>query len=113
MALIGLHAVLSFLVTSRTREFGVRMALGASPADIARLLLGRGTREFVWGLGLGLLLALAISLGISSQVEQIPPAGIETFAAIAALVSAGGALAIWRPARRAMHLQPTDALRLD
>jgi len=113
LAVIGLYAVLSFLVTTRTREFGIRMALGASPGDIVRLLLRSGARELAWGLAFGLLLALGISQAIASQMEQIPAAGAGTFVAIAALVTGTSLLAVWRPARRALRLEPVVALRVD
>jgi predicted permease len=113
LALLGLHAVLSFVVTQRVREFGVRRALGASGRDIMHLVLRHGMRELAWGLALGLGLAFALSRILASAIERLTPAGIEVFAAIALTLLAGAALALWRPVRRAIRLEPVQALRMD
>jgi ABC-type lipoprotein release transport system permease subunit len=81
--------------------------------DIVGLLLRTGTRELAWGLGFGLLLAFGISRAIASQMDQIPLAGAGTFAAIAALITSASLLALWRPALRALRLEPVEALRVD
>jgi ABC-type antimicrobial peptide transport system permease subunit len=111
LAVVGLFALLSFAVTARTRELGVRMALGATPRDLVRLVLTRGARELGWGLGLGLLIALAVSRGLAATLETVPPAGVEVFVAIVVTISAGAALAMWTPVRRVARLSPLDALR--
>ena len=111
MAALGLHAVLSFVVTQRTREFGVRMALGASAADIVRLVLRRGGLELAWGLALGLGLAAALSRLLAATLERVPPAGLEALGAIAAAVLLASVVALYRPVRRAVRLDPLEALR--
>jgi hypothetical protein len=111
LAVIGLFAVLSFAVTARTREFGVRLALGATPRDLASLVLGRGARELGIGLGLGLAIAFGISRGLAATLENAPVAGAGVFGAIVLAVSASAALAFWRPVRRAARLSAVEALR--
>jgi ABC-type antimicrobial peptide transport system permease subunit len=111
LAVVGLHAVLSLVVTERMREFGVRRALGATGRDIVGLVLRRGARELVWGLGIGLALAFGISRLLALSLERISPAGVEVLAAIALVVVVGAGLAIWRPVRRALGLEPSQALR--
>ncbi len=111
LAVIGLFALLSFAVTARTREFGVRMALGAAPRDLVSLVFSRGARELAWGLGLGLPIAIVISRALAATLENVPAAGVGVFAAIVATVSAGAAVAMWRPLRRVARLAPVEAIR--
>jgi hypothetical protein len=111
LAVIGLFALLSFAVTSRTREFGVRIALGATRRDLVQLVLARGVVELVWGLGVGLLIAVAVSRALAATLENVPPAGANVFAAIVIAIASAALLAIWKPVRRAMRLSPLDALR--
>jgi predicted permease len=113
LALLGLYAVLSFVVTQRVREFGVRRALGATNRDIFGLVVRQGTRELAWGLALGLTLAFALSRLLASAIERLTPAGPDVFAAIAGIVLAGALVALWRPVRRAIRLEPVQALRVD
>ncbi len=111
LAVIGLFAVLSFAVTARTREFGVRLALGATPRDLASLVLGRGARELGVGLGIGLAIAFAISRLLAATLETAPVAGAGVFAAIVLAICASAALAFWRPVRRVTKLSAMEALR--
>jgi predicted permease len=111
LAVVGLFALLSFAVTARTREFGVRVALGASSRDLVALVLGRGARELGWGLGIGLLIAVALSRALAATMENFPAAGSGVFVAIVMIISTAAALAMWKPVRRAMRLSPLDALR--
>jgi ABC-type antimicrobial peptide transport system permease subunit len=112
LSVLGLHALLSFLVTQRTHEFGVRMALGASRRDIARLVAGRGLIEVAWGLALGLTLAFAVARILSSVLDQVAPAGAGTFGLLTVAVIAAAALAGWWPLRRALRMPPVQALRV-
>jgi len=89
------------------------MALGATRRDVLALVARHGARQLAWGLGLGLTLAFAMSRIIASQVERIPAAGADVLSAIAAFVVAGAIIALWRPARRALRLEPVEALRVD
>jgi hypothetical protein len=111
LAVIGLFAVLSFAVTARTREFGVRMALGAAPRDLVRLVVARGARELALGLGIGLALAVVVSRALAANLDNVPPAGASAFLAIVGVIVAGAAIAMWKPVRRVLRLSPLDALR--
>ncbi len=111
LAFVGLFALLSFMVTERTREFGVRVALGATSRDIASLVVARGARELAWGLGLGLAIAVALSRGLAASLEAAPVAGPGAFAAIVVAVAVGALFAMLRPLRRALRLSPIAALR--
>ena len=111
LATVSLHAVLSFAVTRRSREFGIRSALGATASDLAVLLMRRGGLEVAWGLAIGLLLAFALSRAISATLERAPAAGPAAFLAIGLIVGAGALLAMWRPFRRIARLNSATLLR--
>ena len=114
MALIlsasGLYGLLSFLVAQRSREIGVRMALGALPADIFRLIVGKGLSLALVGLSAGLVLSFAIGRLMSTLVYGVSPADPVTFIASAVLLLVVAVLASYLPARRAMNLNPVDVL---
>jgi putative ABC transport system permease protein len=114
MALIlsasGLYGLLSFLVAQRSREIGVRMALGALPADIFRLVVGKGLRLALLGLSAGLILSFALTRLMSTLVYGVSPADPVTFVAGAILLLAVAVLASYLPARRAMNINPIDVL---
>ena len=111
LAMVGLHGVLAFAVTSRTRELGVRMALGAGPADLARVVLRMGGPAIAIGLGLGLVLAFGLSRALAASIERLPPGGVSLYGwlALAVLLGSAGALA-W-PLRRVLRLNAVEALR--
>ncbi len=113
LAAVGLYGVLSYTALRRLREMAVRIAFGARPADIRRLIFGHGLRLFGIGLTLG-----AIGLAASSRVIQSFLFGVktldpETFAIVGALVSLVTILAAWLPARRACRVNPIVALRAE
>ena len=102
LSVIGLHGVVTYLVERRTREIGIRMALGASTADIRRHVFGQGWRLIGTGLAIGLALAAAAARMIAASVHGVSAADPMVFSAAAAVVSAAVALAaLWLPARRA------------
>jgi predicted permease len=117
MALIlsaaGLYGLLSFLVSQRNREIGVRVALGASPLDILRLVLGKGIGLTAAGLGIGVLMAFALARLMSTLVYGIALGDPLTFVAGAGLLLLVAFLASYFPARRAMNLNPVDVLRSE
>jgi predicted permease len=113
LAMIGVHSVLAHLVTSRTREIGIRMALGATPARIARLVAGQSLRPLLVGLGVGTIVSALLGRVISSMLFQVPPYDLVTFALSAVTILAVTPLAIWLPVRRATRIQSTDALRAE
>jgi len=113
LAAIGLYGVLSYLVTLRTREIGVRMALGARRADVVRLVVGRGLGLAATGLALGLVLAASVTRFASFLLYGTSPLDPATFAGVVALLAFVAFLASWNPARRAASVEPVVALRED
>jgi putative ABC transport system permease protein len=111
LAAIGLYGIVSYVVASRTTEFGVRMALGATGAMIERDVVWRGLRLTLQGLGIGVLLALAGARLLASALAGLSPADPITFLATAALLVAMGITASYWPARRATRVDPMAALR--
>jgi predicted permease len=111
LAGIGLYGVVSTLVRQRTAEIGVRMAFGASSANILNLVARHGLKLSALGIGLGLLTAFAVTRMMSTMLVGVSPTDPLTFAAIAAFFLSITALACWIPARRASRLDPVVALR--
>ncbi len=111
LAALGLHGALAYLVTQRTREIGIRMALGASRERVARLVLGESLRAVGWGLAAGGLGALGVSRALHGVLYGVGPGDPLTFAAAAGLLLAVAALASWVPARCAAGVDPAVALR--
>jgi putative ABC transport system permease protein len=113
LAVSGIYAVLAYGVSQRTREIGVRRALGAGDPGILRMVLGQGGRQLVLGLSIGLMLSLAFGQVLASflfEVQGFDPMTLVTVAIALALVSV---VAGWIPARRALRVQPMVALRHD
>jgi putative ABC transport system permease protein len=112
LAAVGLYGVLSAAVRQRTAEIGVRMALGAAPAGIFRLMVGQGLRLSGAGIAMGLIVALALTrVAMHSMLVGVAPTDPLTFAAMAVLFLLIAAVSSWLPARRAALLDPTVALR--
>ena len=111
LAGIGLYGVISTLVRQRTAEFGVRMAFGASSANILNLVAGQGLKLSALGIGLGVLTAFGVTRVMSTMLVGVSPTDPLTFAAIAAFFLVVTTLACWIPARRAARLDPVVALR--
>ena len=108
---VGLYGVLSTLVRQRTAEIGVRMALGASPGRILRLVVGQGLRLSAAGIALGLVAALVLTRAMTTMLVGVRPSDPATFAAMSAVFVVLAGVASWLPARRAAGLAPTTALR--
>jgi putative ABC transport system permease protein len=113
VAMVGVYGVMAFLVAQRTREIGVRMALGALPQDVFRMILGHGGRLALAGIATGLAAALGLAGLIRSLLIGITPSDPLTFAGVAALLLAVALLACWIPARRATRVDPMVALRYE
>jgi putative ABC transport system permease protein len=111
LASIGIYGVISYSVTQRTREIGLRLALGAQRSDVLRLIIAQGLRLTVIGLAAGVAVALAIGKLISSLLYGINAHDPLTFLTTGLVLSAVALLACWLPARRASRLDPLIALR--
>ena len=111
LAALGLYGVIAFGVAQRTREIGVRMALGARPADVLGLVIAQGMRLAGLGLAIGLVLALAGTRLVASLLFGVSPTDPATIAGIALLLVSVTAFASWLPARRAASVDPMLALR--
>jgi predicted permease len=113
LASIGVYGLLSQSVAQRTRELGVRIAVGARPGDVYRLVIGEGLRLTLIGLGAGVLMALAASKGVAALLYGIAPTDVATFAAVVGTLVAVAVAASYVPARRAMRVNPIEALRSE
>ena len=109
----GIFGVLSYLVTQRTREIGLRMALGAQPKEVLRVIVGHGLRLVLLGLCIGVAAALVVTRWMSSVLFDVKPTDPLTFTAVAVLLTAVAFLASYVPARRAMRVDPVVALRYE
>lgn len=115
LAGVGLFGVVSQGVRLRTREFGIRLALGANRNQLLRMVLRQGLGLIGIGTGIGVLLALASSVGLRSMIPEFSPSPYDVwiYAAVVAALAAIGAAALWIPARRAAASDPIDALRTE
>ena len=113
LASVGLYGVLATAVRQRTAEIGVRMALGAAPSRIFRLMVGKGLYLSVIGIAIGLIAAFALTRVLASMLVEVKPTDPVTFVAVAALFLLIALLASWLPALRASKLDPTTALRQE
>ncbi len=113
LAVIGIHGVLSYSVVQRRREIGIRVALGAEPAHVVRVVLGQGARLTAIGLGVGVGLALLFSRSLAGLLFGITATDAATFGAVVAILGVVSMLAMWLPARRASRVDPLVALRYE
>jgi putative ABC transport system permease protein len=111
LASLGLYGVISYSARQRTREIGVRVAMGASARDVVRLILGQGMILAAIGIVLGLVASLALTRVVSSYLVGVSSTDPTTFAGVAATLLAIAAVAAYLPARRASLIDPTHALR--
>ena len=110
---IGLYGVLSYVVAERTREIGVRMALGATAGAVRRMVVSQGARVVLIGVGIGVAVALASTRLLEKLLYDVKPVDPIVFAAMAMMMIAIGALASYMPARRASNVNPMESLRSD
>jgi putative ABC transport system permease protein len=113
LAAAGLHGVASYLVTQRTRDLGVRIALGAAPGDVARQVLGEAGRWIGVGAAAGALLAWGVTRAIESQLFEVAPADPVSWVAAFAVLSVALLAAVVRPAARAARVDPIAALQAE
>jgi putative ABC transport system permease protein len=113
LALIGVYGVMSYVVAQRTREIGIRMALGAARGEVVRLVLGRGLRVVLAGTALGLVGAYLGARAIESQLFGVAAADVTTFVVVPLVLVAVAAAACWVPARRAARVDPAVALSAE
>jgi putative ABC transport system permease protein len=111
LASVGLYGVLATFVRLRTAEIGVRMALGAAPSTILRLVVGHGLRLSTVGITAGIVAAIGLTRLMTAMLVGVPPSDPVTYFAIIALFLVIAAISCWIPARRAAALAPTSALR--
>ena len=110
---VGIYGVISYVATQRTREIGVRIALGAQMADVRRLYLRHGLWLTAAGIALGIGVALVLTRVMSAMLFGVGPADPLTYAAVSAVLAAVVLLATYLPARRAARVDPVVALRAD
>jgi putative ABC transport system permease protein len=113
LAIVGLYSVMAYSVSQRTREIGVRMALGARQADVSKAVLRRGLLLVAVGTGLGLIIALAVMRSISSLLLGVSPADPPVFVGVSLLLAVVALTACYIPAHQATQVNPVVALRYE
>jgi putative ABC transport system permease protein len=113
LAVVGLYGVKAYSVARRTREIGIRMALGAQPGMVLRMIMREGSIMLLSGVAIGLLLAVATAKILSGILYQVGALDPIAFTVAPLLLAAAALVATWLPARRATHVDPIQALRTE
>jgi len=111
IACVGIYGVLAYMVTQRTREIGVRMAVGATPADVMKMIVGRGLKMGLIGLGVGMVLALALGRLLGTLLYEVKAVSPGVYAGTTVALVLAALLACWIPGQRAARVDPVVALR--
>jgi ABC-type antimicrobial peptide transport system permease subunit len=113
LAAMGVYGVMAYVVSQRTQEFGIRMALGAGTGDVLRLIFREGLVLAAIGIAIGLTLALTVTRLLASFLYGVSPFDLATFIGVPVLLGLVTLLACWLPARRATKVDPIIALRAE
>lgn len=113
LAAAGLYAVIAYLVSQRTREIGIRVALGATPRNILRLMMGHGMKLTLIGVAIGFVGAIAVTRLMRSLLFAVAPVDLMTFGVSSVVLMVVALLASFIPARRATKVDPLVALRYE
>jgi putative ABC transport system permease protein len=113
LAITGIYGVLSYSMSRRTSEIGLRMALGATARDIMRMTMVQGMQPALLGIGLGAVGSWWLSGYLATLLFEIKPSDFPTYASVAALLLATALAACYLPGRRAMRIDPAVALRIE
>lgn len=113
LAVVGIFGVVSYVATQRTREIGVRMALGAQRREILALVVGQGMRPIVVGVLSGIVAAVGVTRFMTNMLFHVAPLDVTTFAVVTLLLTGVALVACWIPARRATRIDPVTSLRAE
>jgi ABC-type antimicrobial peptide transport system permease subunit len=113
LAMVGLYGLISFSVSQRTREIGIRLALGAGRSQVLRMVMAQGTRLVLVGIVIGVGAGLGLTQLMKNLLFGVSPNDPATFVAVAIVLTAVAVVACWLPARRATDVDPIEALRYE